>query len=412
MYPILSDLRIVEGASFIAAPLCSLNLAQMGAEVIRFDMTGGGPDHRRWPRAPGSGDSLYWEGLNKGKKSVAIDLSRPEGRELAVALASAPGEGGGLFVTNYPADGFLSHERLVDARADMITVRVMGWADGTTAVDYTVNARLGVPLMTGPASLGEEPVNHVVPAWDIAAGNYAAFALMVAERRRGRTGEGGELRIPLADIAMATLANLGQVAEVTAAGADRPRMGNDLFGAFGRDFATADGRRVMIVALTRRQWTDLVKALGIGDEVARIEGELGVDLAADEGLRFEHRDRLNPLVVHAVGARQLDELAEAFRGTGVCWEVYGTLGEAIGPGQPISEGGLFTALRHPSGYSYLTPGSPATLTDLLREIPGRAPRLGEHTEEVLADVLDMDSVEIAALHDKAIVAGPAEDERG
>src|SRR3982751_3686534 len=124
MYDLLKGLRVVEGAAFVAGPTCALYLAQMGAEVIRFDAIGGGPDFRRWPRAP-SGASLYWEGLNKGKKSLALDLPRPEGRELAVRLATAPGENAGIFLTNYPADGFLSHARLAARRPDIITVRVM-----------------------------------------------------------------------------------------------------------------------------------------------------------------------------------------------------------------------------------------------------------------------------------------------
>ena len=91
MYDLLKALRIVEASSFIAGPTCGLHLAQMGAEVIRLDPIGGGPDRRRWQRTP-DGSSLFWLGLNKGKKSVVIDLSRPEGRELAQGIATAPGE--------------------------------------------------------------------------------------------------------------------------------------------------------------------------------------------------------------------------------------------------------------------------------------------------------------------------------
>src|ERR1700712_4183107 len=157
MYDLLKGLRVVEGSAFVAAPTCGLYLAQMGAEVIRFDNIGGGPDFRRWPLSEG-GDSLYWEGLNKAKKSVAIDLSRPEGRELAQRLAAAPGEDAGLFVTNFPPDGFLSHAKLAALRPDLICVRVMGWADGGPAVDYTVNCAVGLPQMTGPAD-DPRPVN-------------------------------------------------------------------------------------------------------------------------------------------------------------------------------------------------------------------------------------------------------------
>ena len=102
MKGILSGLRIVEGSAYVAAPLGGMTLAQLGADVIRFDQIGGGLDYHRWPLAA-DGQSLFWAGLNKGKRSIQIDLSSPEGRELADALITAPGETGGLFLTNFPA---------------------------------------------------------------------------------------------------------------------------------------------------------------------------------------------------------------------------------------------------------------------------------------------------------------------
>ncbi|MGE0753053.1 MAG: CoA transferase [Variibacter sp.] len=406
MYQLLKGLRIVEGASFIAAPSCALHLLQLGAEVIRFDHIGGGPDFRRWPLSE-RGASFYWEGLNKGKKSVAIDLSKPEGRELAVRLATAPGENAGLFVTNYPADGFLSHDKLAARRSDIITVRVMGWADGATAVDYTINAAIGYPSMTGPAKLGDEPVNHVLPAWDLLTGASAAYALLAAERFRRETGKGQELRIPLGDIAMATLGHLGQIGEVTASGADRPRMGNTLYGAFGRDFATADGRRMMIIAITPRQWTGMLKALGIEAEAAAVEKEFGVSFAKDEGVRFEHRDRLFPLVEAAVAKRKYADLAAVFDAHDMCWGPYQTVYGALQSDPRLSAANpVFQPVTHPSG-QYLTPGSPVSIPGEGRAPPPRAPRLGEHTDEVLADVLRLSSGEIGKLHDAKLVAGPA-----
>lgn len=406
MYQLLKGLRVVEGAAFVAGPSCALHCAQMGAEVIRFDMIGGGPDFHRWPRSP-NGPSFYWEGLNKGKKSIAIDLSRPQGRELAVAIATAPGDGAGLFVTNYPVSGFLSHENLAKHRQDIITVRIMGWADGGSAVDYTVNSAIGIPSMTGPASLDDVPVNHVLPAWDLTTGTYAAFVLLAAERNRRLTGKGEEIRVPLGDVAAATLGHLGQLAEVYVSGADRPRMGNDVFGAFGRDFRTSDGRRVMIVALTRRHWSDLLASLGLGEAMAAVEADLGVDLASDEGLRFQHRDRLNPMISEAVGKRSLSELKHAFDGTGVCWGPYNTLKEAIDLGEPFaSDGRLFAMADHPSGNRYPTPGAAATLPGAERQPAAPSLGLGAHTDEVLSSVLGLSAAAIGKLHDDGIVAGP------
>lgn len=402
MYDLLKGLRVIEGAAFIAGPSCGLHLAQMGAEVIRFDAIGGGPDYRRWPIAPG-GDSLYWEGLNKGKKSIAIDLGRPEGRELAVALATAPGDNAGLFLTNYPVRGFLSHEALAAKRADIITARVMGWADGSPAVDYTINAAVGVPQMTGPAD-DDRPVNHVLPAWDLLGGAYAAFAMTSALLRRRLTGEGAEIRVPLSDLAASSLSHLGSVAEVLAGG-NRPRMGNDLFGAFGRDFVTADGKRLIVVAITPRQWTGLVKTLDLNDAIAAIGTELGVSFTRDEGARFLHRARLFPLFEAAFAARTSEALKPAFDAGGVTWGEYQTLHQAVtGDPRLFTQNPLFETLAHPSGLTYPTSGPAGTLAGEARGHVASAPRLGEHTDQVLSDVLGLDSGAIGRLHDEGLVA--------
>ena len=409
MYPILHGLRVVECASFIAAPSCSLHLLQLGAEVIRIDPIGGGPDFHRWPLAADGRSSLYWEGLNKGKRSIAVDFASPQGRELVAQLICAPdsaGLTGGLFVTNFPVDGFLSHERLSRQRADLITARVMGWADGTPAVDYTINAAVGVPDMTGPAG-SHEPVNHVLPAWDLLTGAYAAFSLLAAERQRQQTGLGQELRIPLSDMAIASLGHLGQIAE-TLAGADRPKMGNALFGAFGRDFKTADGQGLMLVAITARQWKGLLTALSLGDAVAAIEAALGLSFSQDEGLRFTHRELLTPLVEAAVARRSAAELGPAFDANGVCWGPYRTLQAAVRD-EPrlVRNNPLFTEVNHPSGQTYPTPGAAATWAQTERGTPGRAPRLGEHTDQVLADLLGLTGAQIGQFHDSGRVAGSA-----
>ncbi|HWJ35318.1 MAG TPA: CoA transferase [Steroidobacteraceae bacterium] len=400
MYDLLRGLTVVEGAAFIAGPSCGLYLAQMGATVIRFDQIGGGPDAGRWPLGP-TGQSLYWEGLNKGKKSVSLDLSRPAGRELAQRLASA---GDGVFITNFPAEGFLSYQRLSVLRSDLICLRVMGWADGTPAVDYTVNAASGVPMMTGPVE-HPRPVNHVLPAWDLLAGAYGAFALLAAERDRRASGRGREIRLALSDLAATTLGNLGQVAEVFLGGGDRLRSGNDLFGAFGRDFETADGQRLMIVAITPRQWTGLVKALDIGETVAALEARLDVSFTRDEGARFVHRAELLPLVQAAIGARRADELGPVFDALGVCWSVYRSLAGALATEPRLfTENPLFSRVAHAGGASYPTPGCAARLATDERRNAAPAPRIGADSDEVLASLLGLSDGEIGRLHEQGLVA--------
>jgi 2-methylfumaryl-CoA isomerase len=214
------------------------------------------------------------------------------------------------------------------------------------------------------------------------------------------------VRVPLSDVAIASLGHLGQIAEVQA-GADRPKMGNTLFGAFGRDFKTADGQRVMVVAITPRQWTGLVKALGLGAAVAGIEAALGVSFSQDEGLRFTHRAVLTPLVEAAMAQQPSASLAAAFDAHGVCWGPYHTLKSALA-NEPrlVSANPLFSPVAHPSGLTYPTPGAAATLSHSVRTPATRAPRQGEHTDQVLADLLGLSTAQIGHLHDTGCVAGP------
>lgn len=403
MYDILTGLRVVEGSSFIAGPSAGLYLAQLGAEVIRFDAIGGGPDYTRLPRTAG-GHSLYWEGLNKGKKSVALDLRTPEGRELAVALATAPGPEGGICLTNYPAGSFLSHEALAARRPDMITLRVMGWGDGRNAMDNTVNSAVGIPHITGFAH-ETRPVNHALPAWDLVAGAYAAFALLAAERHRSRTGEGQEVRVPLGDVAIASVANLGMVGEAALSGRDRPRCGNDLFGAFGRDFVTRDGRRLMLVAITARQWTGLVEALGLGEAIAAVEAETGARFASDEEARFRHRARLFELFEAAIASWPYATLVARFDEIGVTWGPYQSVCEALAGDPRFSEANpMLRTIEQASAERYLQPGSAASYGSRERQVPVRAPRLGEHTSEVMMRVLGLPPEEIADLERRGVIA--------
>ncbi len=395
MYDLLTGLSVIEASSFVASPTAGLYCAQMGAEVIRVDQIGGGPDFRRWPVTAGN-DSLYWENLNRAKKSVALDLGRPEGRELLQALVRATGQ----FITNFPVGGFLSHEALASERPDLITVRIMGWADGSPALDYTVNNSVGYPMLTGT---GPAPVNHVLPAWDLLSGAYAAFALLAAIQRRTATGAGGEVRVPLSDVAIGTVANLGGVAEVLYSGANRPRLGNAVYGLFGRDFVTADGQRTMIVVVTPRQWANLVAALGLGDAIAAIEAARGVSFTKDDGLRFAHRDALYPLFEAAIAGRSHADLAAAFDAGGIVHSPYRTMFDAVQDPTLVAGNPIFGQADNPSGFAYPAAGAFATLPQDERRPPRAAPRNGQHSEEVLADRLSLPSGEIARLIDAGIV---------
>ena len=396
MYNLLDGLKIIEASSFVASPTAGLYCAQFGAEVIRVDHIGGGPDYHRWPVTEAN-DSLYSENLNRAKKSVALDLSSPQGREILQELVRATGQ----FITNFPAEGFLSHAKLAEGRADLITVRVMGWADGAPALDYTVNNAVGYPMMTGS---GPEPVNHVLPAWDVISGAYAAFAMLAAIRRRDQTGNGSEVRIPLSDVAIGTVANLGGIAEVLHDNANRPRLGNAVYGLFGRDFVTKDNVRTMIVVVTQRQWANLIHALGLNAQVAAIEAARGVSFAKDDGVRFEHSDALYPLFEKAIGALDHTRMAVMLDEAGIVHSAYRTMLDAAHDPRLVGNNPMFSAFEaNPSGFSYPAAGAFGTIPQMPRGDAKGAPRNGQHSEEILSSALGLSSGEIARLIDTGII---------
>jgi 2-methylfumaryl-CoA isomerase len=399
----LQGLRVVESSAFIAAPLAGMTLAQFGADVIRIDIPGGGIDYARLPTMP-SGRSLYWTGLNKGKRSFAVDIRRPEGRQLVQSLVAAPGDGAGILLTNVGTT-WLSHAALSRLRGDVITCTIEGNPDGSTAVDYTVNCATGFPAMTGGGSISS-PVNHVLPAWDIACAYQAAFAVTAACAHRRSTSMGSELRIALADVAFSMLAHLGMSAEAELLDQERPSLGNYLYGAFGRDFPTLDQRRVYVAAISLAQWKNLVQACGLEQEIGKLETSLNLNFAR-EGDRYQAREPIAALIEPWTGSRSLDEIADAFKRRGVCWGPYQTVREAMQCDPRISEANpVFARIETPGVGQHLSAGTPIRVGDVPRGPIEPAPLLGQHTDEVLMDVLRLDSAAVGRLHDSGIVAGP------
>src|ERR1019366_1834291 len=326
---ILEGMRIVEGSAFVAAPLGGMTLAQLGADVIRFDPIGGGLDRGRWP--------------------------------------------------------------------------ITSNADGSSAVDYTVNPATGFPWATGPRNLSV-PFNHLLPAWDAVTGALATTSLLAAERHRTRTLAGQYVRLALSDVAFWMVGNLGKIAEVEINRHERIKDGNYLYGAFGRDFRTRDGRRIMIVALTGRQWHSLLAATDLGEAFASIEKIMDVDLS-DEGGRFTARELIGATLKPWVLSRSIAEVREIFDVHDVCWGPYQTFTELVEQDPRCSLANpLFAQVEQPGIGTYLMPGSPLVFGEAERLMPQRPPTLGEHTEEVLADVLGLSDTEIGRLLGDGVVA--------
>lgn len=404
MQNILSGLRVVEGSAFVAAPSGGMTLAQLGADVIRFDPIGGGIDYRRWP-VNSDNQSLYWHSLNKGKRSIAVDIRRPEGQEILSRLITLPGDDCGMFLTNFPAKGWLSYERLKELREDLIYMNLTGDRHGKSALDYTVNCKVGFPSITGVGKAGKiPPLNNPMPAWDVITGQQIALGLLAAERHRSRTGKGQLVKIALADVALATLGNLGYIAEAMVNDADREAIGNDIFGTYGHDFGCSDGERVMVVGVSPNQWQAIVAVTGTETQIHELQQRMDLDFRK-EGDRYKGRAEITAILQPWFIQRPYSQVSTELDNAGVCWGKYQTIRETVNSDIDCStDNPLFQMVDQPGIGEYLMPDHPLRFTGMDREPVLRAPKLGEHTEEILAQTLGLSSSEIGKLFDDKIVA--------
>ncbi|MFI5612562.1 CoA transferase [Amycolatopsis sp. NPDC051903] len=446
--------RVVEVATYVAAPSGGLALARLGADVIRVDPLGGGgappppappPPPRRpgggpgppspttptpgpparpgrptrsggrapagrgaaatgvappggaphppgGPPAPGGG-SLYWTGLNKGKKSVTVDLRSPRGQELVTALVTERG----TLLDNTVGWDWLADERLRALRPDLVHVRVQGRPDGGPALDYTVNAAVGVPQLTGPAGL-DGPVNHQLPAWDLLTGSQAVNAVLAGLLHRATTGEGSYAEVALSDVALGAVADLGWLGEARLTGRDRPKQGNHIYGSFGTSFRTADGRHVIVVAMTRRQWRALQEATGTTEQLSRLGERAGIDLDVEEN-RYRLREELVAVLAPWFAERDVETVTMAFADTPVLWQRYRSLTEvAADGGEP-----LLDEVDQPGIGPVPAARSAVRWASAPAEAVEPAPALGADTEAVLTGELGLGQKELAALVDEGVI---------
>lgn len=392
----LAGVRIVEISAFVAAPLGSMTLAQLGAEVIRIDPIGGNIDHTRWP-VTADGDSIYWASLNKGKRSVTLDLKSEDGQRLATELIASAG----ILITNLPARGWLSYENLAQHRPDLIMLRLTGNHDGSPAVDYTVNASSGFPTVTG---FDAQQTNNALPAWDVTAGLYMTTGVLSAELERRSSGQGQEINIALSDVMLATVGNLGYIAEVQTNGSTRGPLGNALYGAYGQSFATVDGREVMVVAISNRQWRSLGEATGLTDKLAMIGPMLDVDLAT-EGGRYDAREAIDAVLRPWFAARTATEATTRLADAGVLQGIFRTFEQLVHEDpRCTTDNPLFSEIDQPGVGRVLAPSLPLVFrgTPVPAAVP--APLLGEHTDEVLAEVLGTSDAELTRLREHRVLA--------
>ncbi len=262
----------------------------------------------------------------------------------------------------------------------MIHLQVLGRHDGSTGVDYTVNAATGFPLVTGPVDHAG-PINHVLPAWDVCCGLYAALAVVAAVRRRDQSGVGAQISLALEDVALATAGNLGLLTEPQVNGTERERLGNAIYGQYGQDFTSRDGVAFMVVTLTKRHFQDLVEVCGCRCSrfrARRLAGRglrrRGSALPIPRGAQRTVRD----VVRRPLGRRDHPGAVGDQRVVRALPE----LSRETAADERVTANPLFSRLHQDGLGDYLAPGLP-TVFDGSHFAGEPAPRLGGDTADVL-----------------------------
>ena len=231
------------------------------------------------------------------------------------------------------------------------------------------------------------------------------MAILAAERHRRMTGQGQRIVLPLQDMALSVTSALGYLGEAVVNDVDRPRYGNEIFGTFGRDFRTSDGRFVMICIFSDRHVDALATAGGFATAFEKIEAETGVDLKSDAG-RWNARAQLCAVIEPWVAAHTAADVGAALKKAGALWAPYQTFRELATDKDAVQDNPLFTVLDQPGIGRYPVAGSPLQFGAVARQPPVGAPTLGQHTDEILSGILGLPDHEIARLHDEKVVGGP------
>jgi crotonobetainyl-CoA:carnitine CoA-transferase CaiB-like acyl-CoA transferase len=388
--PPLHGIRVLDLSRILAGPWCTMILADLGADVIKVEPPGAGDDTRSWGGRIAGLESTYYLSANRNKRGIALDLAKPEGQRVAEALARRAD----VLVENFKLGGLqkfgLDYDAVARLNPRLIYCSISGYgrmspAAARAGYDVVIQGESGMMSVNGDT--GQPPLRMGVAMADLSTGMYAAQAILAALYARGRTGKGQHIDLALLDCAMANLANMASSALIT--GKPQARFGNahpDI--SPYQTFKAGDG--------------DVVVAVGNDGQFRKFCGIVGLPALADDPrfktnpLRSRNRGALIPLLAAKIAERPRAHWMQAMLKEGVPGGAVRDLVEALA--SPEAQARRMTReVPHPLAGTVRIMGSPLNFSGTPVREPAAPPTLGQHTEEVLREVLGMEAGEIAAL---------------
>jgi crotonobetainyl-CoA:carnitine CoA-transferase CaiB-like acyl-CoA transferase len=403
----LGHIRVLDLSRVLAGPWCAQNLADLGADVIKIERPGCGDDTRAWgpPYAKDAdskdtGEAAYYLSANRGKRSVTVDIASPEGQALIRDLAREAD----VVLENYKVGQLkrygLDYASLKSVKPDLVYCSITGFGqDGPYAhragYDFLIQGMGGLMSVTGERDElpGGGPQKAGVALTDLMTGMYATIAVLAALTHRDRTGEGQYIDMALLDTQVAMLANVGS--NYLTSGKAPQRWGNAHANIVPyQTFACLDGH-IIVAAGNDGQYQKFVEAGG--------RPELAADPRfATNPQRVANRDLLVPLLAEMVATRGRAEWIAQLEAVGVPCGPINDVGEVFANEQ-VQARGMAVELAHPSAGKVTLVRSPMKMSATPATSDKAPPLLGQHTEEVLRDVLNRSGDEIAALRARGVV---------
>jgi crotonobetainyl-CoA:carnitine CoA-transferase CaiB-like acyl-CoA transferase len=384
----LAGLRVLDLSRVLAGPYCTMLLADLGADVVKVERPGSGDETRSWGPPFVGGEAAYHLAVNRGKRSIVLDLTRERSRAAALRLAAAAD----VVVENFRAGGAealgVGYEQLARANSALVYCSITGFGArepaGRPGYDFVIQAESGLMSITGEPE--GPPLKVGVAIVDVLAGLNAVVAILAALRRRDRTGSGEHVRVSLLDSALSGLANVAQNVLVT--GREATRRGNTHASIAPYQPLRAQDGFVAVAAANDGLFVKLCTALGRDDLVADRR-------FATNAKRVEHRSELVEELERTLATRPADEWMDRLTAAGVPAGKIRGVREALAAAAAAGEPATFSVAHPALGRLELVRSAPRFGSgDAERALP--PPLLGEHTREVLSEA-GLDDAEIDAV---------------
>ncbi len=393
----LGDLTVLDLSRVLAGPYCSMMLGDLGADVIKVERPELGDDTRHWDPPSAGGEAAYYLCVNRNKRSLTVNLKEAEGREIIRELARKSD----ILIENYKVGTLdkmgLGYEEIKKVNPGIIYCSITGFGQNgpykdKPGYDFMIQGMGGIMSFTGDPE--GPPMKVGVAIVDITAGLFASSAILAALRHREKTGAGQYIDIALLDSVVAWLANVGS--NYLISGQLPRRFGNAHPNIVPYEpFMAEDGVYIALAVGNDPQWRKFCKLAGIE--------ELAEDPRfATNAARVNHREELIPIIREKMLDRPAEEWLKLLDENKIPCGPIKTLDKVFSDPQ-VLEREMVADVPHPTAESFKMAASPMKLTETPCEITRHPPLLGEHTDEVLKEMLDIDEKRIAALRASGII---------